>query len=144
MMNRKKIYTAGKMSGLTYDQQMGWRKEVVHQISHAAKIVNPPEYYNPLDVNTAEVEMEAMIWDLNQIRDSDIVLVNLDGIDTSIGTHCEIGFINAINSFGDKHIYLVGFGKDKEELHPWIRMSLFHWEQDLESALDYICRYLLV
>ena len=148
-MNSYKIYLAGKMSGLTYDEQMGWRNEISRFLEYNTAgnvkltIISPPRYYNPNDENAASIEEEAMKWDLNQIRDSNIVVVNLDDIASSIGTHIEIGFINAMNSFGHKHIYVVGFGKTKpDELHPWIRHNLFHYEPCAGSAARYICDYL--
>ncbi len=138
------------MGGLPYEKQMMWRRTIADKFKEcedrfAVKVINPPEYYNPLDEDAYAVEREAMIWDLNQIKECDIVIVNLDGIEDSIGTHCELGYINAVNSFGNKHIYVIGFGNSPvENLHPWIQMNLFHWEPDITSTVDYICSHLLI
>jgi len=144
--NSIKIYTAGKMSGLSYTEQTAWRidfeEALLSKASCKVTIVNPPMYYNYLSQNHNS-EAEVKEWDLNQVRDSDIVVVNLQGIESSIGTHFELGFINAINSFGGKHIYVVGIGNPKK-LHPWIDLSMFRCEPDVESAADYIANYLLV
>ena len=141
----KKIYTAGKMSGLTLNKQVSWRNEfasLVEDLGVSVNVVIPPFYYNPGDPDAANIEAEAKEWDLAQIRDSDIVVINLDGIEDSIGTHYELGYINAINSFGNKHIYVVGFGGNKE-LHPWIKLTLFHWEPNVIGAADFVAKYLL-
>lgn len=144
--NSVKIYTAGKMSGLSFAEQTDWRtsfeKVLLSKASRPVCVVIPPMYYNYLSHNHNS-EAEVKEWDLNQIRESNIVVVNLQGIESSIGTHFELGFINAINSFGGKHIYVVGIG-DPEKLHPWIGLSLFRCEPDVESAADYIANYLLV
>lgn len=140
----KKIYTAGKMSGLTLNEQVGWRNEfasLVEDLGVSVNVVIPPLYYDPGDPDAANIEAEAKEWDLAQIRDSDIVVINLDGIEDSIGTHYELGYINAINSFGNKHIYVVGFG-GKKELHPWIKLTLFHWEPNVIGAADFVAKYL--
>ena len=146
LKNSVKIYTAGKMSGLSYGEQMNWRSEfekaLLSKASVPVTVVNPPAYYNYLaDNHNSEAEVKE--WDLNQVRDSGIVVVNLNDIESSIGTHFELGFINAINSFGNKHIYVVGIGS-AEKLHPWISLSLFRCEPDVESAADYIANYLLI
>lgn len=141
-----KIYTAGKMSGLSFAEQTDWRsafeKALLSKASRPVTVVIPPMYYNYLSQNHNS-EAEVKEWDLNQIRDSDIVVVNLQGIESSIGTHFELGFINAINSFGEKHIFVVGIG-NSENVHPWIGLSMFRCEPDIESAADYIANYLLV
>lgn len=144
-MKRIKIYTAGKMGGLDYGEQMGWRNAVEGAVRGRidnADFVHPPVFYNPNDPNAWCTEDEAMEWDLNQIRDSDVVIVNTDTIDDSIGTHYELGFINAINSFGSKHVYVIGIGL-KRELHPWIERSLFKWVETVDEAADYITYYMM-
>lgn len=142
----KKIYTAGKMSGLTREEQLGWRTEFASLLDDvmgiSVKVVNPPLFYDPNDPDASSVEAEAKEWDLAQIRDSDVVVINLDGIEDSIGTHYELGYINAINSFGNKHIYVVGFG-GKRDFHPWIKLSLFRWEPNVIAAADFVAKFCL-
>lgn len=141
-----KIYTAGKMGGLTYEQQMGWRKHIEELIkAHSdANIVfvHPPEFYQ-YGENLHKSEKEAMDWDLSQIKDSDIVVVDLSTIADSIGTHIELGVVNAMNQFGYKHIHVVGVGTPNTD-HPWLSLSLLRQEDDLEDAADYIVDYLLL
>ena len=89
-----------------------------------------------------QTEREAMIWNLNQLRESDIVVVRLDDIGDSVGTHMELGFIEAINQMGDHHIYVIGVGRPNIE-HPWLNEVLFRREKTMKDAAEYISTYLL-
>ena len=141
-----KIYTAGKMSGLTFSQQMKWRREVECQLrmfsDKPLKFLHPPLYYN-YETKLHKTEAEIKTWELNQIRDCDIVVVNLNEINSTVGTHFELGFIDAMNMFGNKHIYVVGIG-DNKNLHPWIELSMLRIEPTIKEACSFICNYLLI
>lgn len=143
-MKTFKIYTAGKMYGLSYSDQIEWRIELerlIRTVSDNVFFVHPPHYYR-YD-NEHWDEREAMIWCLSQIRDSDIVVVNLNQIGKSIGTNMELGFIEAINQMSDKHIHVVGVGEPDIE-HPWLNKILLHQEATLKQAAAYISAYLLI
>ena len=146
-LKQYKIYTAGKMTGLTYEEQMGWRDAVGRAIREKSEksvlVVNPPKYYNPNDAHASKLDAEAKEWDLSQIADSDIVIFNLNDIESSIGTLYELGFANAINSYTNRHIYIIGVG-GKRPMHPWIESGLFRWEPDFWSAADYIVSHLII
>lgn len=143
-MKTYKIYTAGKMGGLTYNQQMKWRKDFENILcSRCDKdliFVHPPIFYQ---YNDEADEREAREWDISQLKDSDIVIVNLSNIADSIGTHIEIGIVEAMNEFGYKHIHLIGVG-EPNTYHPWIQMGMFKTVKTVEEAADYISTYLLL
>ena len=140
-----KIYTAGKMGGLTYSQQTDWRlkieKLIKERTSANVVFIHPPLFYR-YGENLHKNESEVMEWDLSQIRDSDIVVVDFEDISDSIGTHIELGFIKAINEFGNKHIFVIGIGKPNID-HPWLSLIPLRQEDTIESAADYISTYLL-
>lgn len=141
-----KIYTAGKMSGISFGQQMDWRNKVERELlkltDEPVKFIHPPLYFN-YECDLHKTEAEIKTWELNQIRDCDIVVANLNGIDSTIGTHFELGFVDAVNTFGNKHIYVVGIG-DGKNLHPWIELSMLRIEPTIEAACSYISEYLLI
>lgn len=141
-----RIYTAGKMSGIPFEEQMQWRKEFENSMKtftdKKLSFLHPPLYYNYEKLNH-KTEAEIKEWELNQIRECDIVIVNLNGINTTVGTHFELGFINAINMLGTKHIYVIGIGEETN-IHPWIELSIFRHEPNIESACEYIAEYLLI
>ena len=148
-MRTYKIYTAGKMSGLTEDEQMRWRLEFEHLLriythlkSKSFVCVHPPEYYQ-YDKSYHQTEREAMQWDLAQIRDSDIVVVNLDNIADSIGTNMELGYSEGMNQFGAHHIHVIGIGASNID-HPWIGEMMFRHAQTVNEAAEYIAEYLLL
>lgn len=131
------------MGGLSYAEQMKWRNhfETVlrARCDKSLTFVHPPMFYQYGDETN---EREARMWEINQLKDSDIVVVDLTTIADSIGTHIELGIIEAMNEFGYKHIHLIGVGEPNIS-HPWIQIGLFRQENTLEDAADYISTYLL-
>lgn len=143
----KKVYTCGKMSGLTFAQQMEWRSNIEHEVrirayySADVKFIHPPMFYN-YEEDNQQSEREILEWEMAQLHDCDIVVVNLDGIEDTTGSHMELGAVHGINMFGDKHIFVIGLGKD-ENLHPWIKESCIRIEDSCSKVAEYICNYLL-
>lgn len=143
----KKIYTCGKMSGISFSEQMEWRLRIECEVKKIldfgqnVKFVHPPMFYN-YEENYQKSEREILEWEMAQVHDCDIVIVNLDGIDSTVGSHMELGAVQGINRFGDKHIFVVGLGKD-DGLHPWIKETCIRIEDDYAKAAEYIVEYLL-
>lgn len=82
-------------------------------------------------------------WEINQVMDSDIVVYDLSNIKDSIGTHIEMGIVQAVNRLPGKHIATIGIGKPDTD-HPWIKTSMFYQVADIEEAADFICTYLIL
>lgn len=145
-MERYKIYTSSKMSGVPYDEQLRWRHELENRIKSLTDVplrfVHPPLYYN-YGVTLHKSEREIKEWELAQIKESNIVVVNLDGVNDSVGTHYELSYIDAINRSYPNHIFVIGIGDDSN-IHPWIKESLFRCESNIESAARFITSYLLI
>lgn len=143
----KKIYTCGKMSGISFIEQMMWRSRIESEIKssldcgQSVKFIHPPLYYN-YEENNHKTEREILEWEMTQVHDCDILIVNLDGIEDTTGSHMELGAVQGINRFGDKHIFVVGLGKS-DNLHPWIKESCIRIEDDYAKAAEYIVEYLL-
>jgi hypothetical protein len=135
------------MSGISYAQQMIWRKEIQLAIglrtNKDVTYIHPPQYYGYHE-QLHKSEQEIKDWELQQVCDSDIVIVNLEDIDLSIGSHIELGAVCGANLVGSKHINVVSFGKPKENLHPWISLCCLRHEDDMNDLADYIATYLLV
>lgn len=139
-----KIFTSGKMGGLSYEEQMKWRKNLEKAIKLRCNkniiFVHPPMYYQ---YGNEKNEREAKEWEINQLKDSDIIVVNLTTIADSIGTHIELGIVEAMNEFGYKHIHVIGIGNPNTN-HPWIQMGLLKQVDTIDEAADYILSYLLL
>lgn len=142
-----KIYTVGKMKNISFQKQMGWRNEIAALIKSKTEqplnFIHPPMFYN-YEQKDNKTEQEIKEWELNQVKNSDILIVNLDGINDSIGSHFELCTADTINSIKDKHIFIIGIGKSKEPIHPWIELCLFRQEDNYEKAAEYIVNYLLI
>lgn len=154
MSKEIKIYTCGRMKGTTYEEQMIWRKNIERLIysrfSNSDKVntlrlsfVHPPNYYR-YEEDYQKSEREIMEWELNQVRNSDILIVNTDGIEESVGSHFEMGVAWAMNHFGNKPISVIGINENNTELHPWIKESFLRVEDSLGDAADYIVDYLII
>lgn len=145
-MKTYKIFTAGKMGGLSYDQQIAWRREIEDLIRKATTksvaFVHPPMFYQYKE-NDPQNNVESMNWEISQLIDSDILIVDLNNISYSIGTHIELGIAEAVNKIAQKNIFIVGVGKPDTN-HPWIVNGMFHCEETPEDAADYIVNNLLV
>lgn len=145
-MKEYKIYTAGKMAGLTYNEMMMWREHieelVAERTSKIIKFIHPPKYFLPGNY-TKKFEGKVKEWDINQVKNSDIVIVNLDGVNSSAGTHFELSMVDAINSMTDRHIFVVAVGEEKSGLHPWIEDSIHYRAKSFDDAAEYIVMYLL-
>lgn len=141
-MKTYKIYTAGKMGGLDYKSQMEWRLRLEDRIKFLSDkkviFIHPPKFYD-YDYPNQE---EAKRWEINQLLTSDIVVINLDNISSSIGTIMELAMVYALNNYGGKHISIIGIGNPNTD-HPWILSSIDNTFENSDFAADYINEYLL-
>lgn len=139
-MHNLKIYLAGKMSGLTMEQMNTWRNELEFRLSVYAemskckiKILNPVKYYN-FEVVKHQTEREVKDFDLRLVNSSDIVVVNLDGLQTSDGTKYELHDARKANipvlAFGDCELY--------EKLHPWTQDNITRVDKTMDDIAMYI------
>ena len=75
----KKIFTSGKMSGLSMAEQTAWRNKAERYIKTFSeehlRFIHPPNFYN-YENDISKSEHEIKDFDINQVRDSDILLVN--------------------------------------------------------------------
>ena len=142
-MERYKIFTAGKMGGLSHLEQMEWRRKLEELIrlktDKKITFIHPPLFFD-YDFSDQSAAKE---WELNQIMESDIVVFDLSNIKESIGTHIEMGVIHTVNRFPGKHITTIGIGKPNTD-HPWIKSGFFYSVDDIEEAADFIVTYLLI
>ena len=95
-MKELKIYLAGKMSGLSHAEMINWRIEISKKLLEIVRfyscnldIINPVYYYN-FEKQDYQSDKEVKEFDLKHVVTSDIVIVNLDGLNTSDGTKYEV------------------------------------------------------
>ena len=136
-----KIYLAGKMSGLSFNEMNEWRNEAVSKLYNEAdycgksiKVVNPVTYYN-FEEKRHQTEIEVKEFDLTHVITSDIIIVNLVGLSDSIGTIIELhdAYYHhkiPVIAFGEKNLY--------DNLHPWVQNEITRVESSLDNAIEYI------
>ena len=145
-MNRN-VYLAGAMSCYfntnQHDYPKQWRedaKKYVKELYDGITLVSPTDYYE-IGKNYHKSESEVMRFDLRMVRESDIVLVNLKDLHSSLGTSDEIlyAFISGKP--------VIGFLDDEsgvKDVHPWKIEQIDRIETGknaMRRAIDYIYRY---
>ena len=140
-MKHLKIYLAGKMNGLTYSEMNDWRVKIKEKLLKATEItgytitvINPVDFYNFEEVRyQSEIEVED--YDLAHVVSSDIVIVNVDGLDTSDGTKIELHDANYHHRIPVIALDMKGKYWD---LHPWIKRNITRFEANMDRVIDYI------
>lgn len=140
-MKNFKIYLAGQMSGISFEDSDAWRKDVKHYFNaykhHYDKlltIINPNDYYS-FKEKRHETEKEIIRFDLNMVRTSDLILVNLNG--NSIGTAMELMLAHEL------HKPIIGYKDDDKELHPWLEHVCDRVFKNLYDTIGYVEDYYL-
>lgn len=139
-MKELTIYEAGKMSGLGLQQMLTWRIELTKELEDTAELVgakvnaiNPVNYFNFVQ-KRHQTEEEIMKFDLAKVKNSDIVIVNMEGLNTSIGTCIEV------YEAYKREIPVLAFGSNQlyEELHPWIQCCITRHDETYKKTVKYI------
>ena len=134
------------MCGITYENAMSWRRMIEELIKESTdkpiRFIHPPLYYN-YEQRNHKTEKEVKDWEINAIRHSDIIIVNLDNINESVGSHYELATADAVSAYTGNKIFIIGIGGLTEIIHPWILDSIHRREDDFKSAAEYITNYLL-
>lgn len=121
-----------------------WRayvRDFFETYSDVYKIVSPTDYYK-YGENYHKTDAEVFRFDLRKVRESDIVLVNLNDIRKSIGSCIEIYEAYRNN------IPVIGFLDDElpigdmiTKIHPWIYYCVDRIETGIDS-MNEVCDYI--
>lgn len=118
-----------------------WREKFKLELLRAAgisgiqvKIINPVDFYN-FEEKRYQSEEEVEEYDLAHVITSDIIIVNLEGLNSSDGTKIELHDAHYHNkipviAFGDPGLY--------DKLHPWVKRDITRVERNMEEAIKYI------
>ena len=129
------------MENLSFEEQSKWRQKVMDAIKFNYDCEKKPIFFNPVNYfNFEEVkyksEREVMEFDLNGLRNSDIVLVNFND-PSSLGTCAELAIAYEMK------IPIVGINKDGQELHPWLKCFCNRICGSLKEAVEYVWEFYL-
>lgn len=136
---KKRIYLSGAMAGVSYEEQSAWRSQIINLIHLKTSRIS---FFNPLNYFTYEepvhkTEKQIMNFELNAIRNSDLVIVNFNE-HKSVGTTCELAIAY------EHRIPIIGLNNNNVyKLHPWhIEMCDVIFDNAVELT-DYVYYYYL-
>lgn len=141
-MKSIEIYMAGAMGSIPIEEQKRWRSQIVNAIKfgdyHYEKkpiFFDPTQYYG-FEETRHITEREVLEFDLNALRNSDLVIVNFND-PTSLGTCSELAIAY------ENRIPIVGINKDNKELHPWLVEFTTRMCKDIREAVEYTVEFFL-
>ena len=140
-METVKIYLSGGMGSLSFEEQLLWRQKIIDAIEYNYECAKKPVFFNPVNYyNFEEVryksQREVMEFDLNALRNSDLVIVNFNDPE-SLGTCAELAIAY------DMKIPIVGINKDDKVLHPWLCEFTTRMCSSLKEAVEYTVDFYL-
>ena len=134
------IYLSGGMGSLSWEEQTEWRLMIENEIKrrdYEKKPVffNPTRYFN-FEEKRHKTEREAMEFDLNALRNSDLVIVNFND-ERSLGTCSELAIAYEMK------IPIIGINIDNKELHPWLNEFTLRMCDSIDECIEYILDFYL-
>ena len=134
----KYIYLAGGISGLSLEEQNGWRTRFENfavncDLFNKVSIFNPVSHIEELNPDKMD-ERQAMEYDLSMLRRSDLVIMNFNN-PGSIGTACELGIAY------EKRIPVLGINIDNKELHEWQQLMCHKIFTNWDSMIIYFINH---
>lgn len=141
-MKAIKIYLAGRCKGLE-DEGASWRQKITEMLKFCAsmtgtrvKIFDPTKFFSYKE-EKHKTQKQIKHYYFHRLRECDVVIVNCNDTNFSIGTAQEIQF--AV----DNNIPVVGFGTT--EMYPWItEVDCQVVFDSIHECVDYIRDYYLV
>ena len=142
-----KVYLAGAMSCYhkenNIEKATKWREKAEEYFKNNTEnfeCINPMRFYS-IGSSYHTSDFEPMRFDLRKVKESRVVLVNLESLDKSLGTSDEIlyAYLNDVP--------VVGFLEDESLLHTiheWknIQIDRIEYGEDAqERAMEYIKNY---
>ena len=147
MSKHLKIYLAGAMSGLSFEEMNHWRettkkrlKQMGNLVDYKLSVINPVDFYN-FESKNYQSEEEVEDYDLAHVISSDVIIVNLEGLNTSVGTIIELHDANyhhkiPVIALGNKKLY--------DNLHPWIKRDITRFEENIDDVVMYIKSFYMI
>ena len=109
----KKIYLAGCCSAISKEEREQWRLQLKCQLDDYFNLFNPCDLDDEYEYGNLNTSNEVMKYLLYKLKDSDIVVVNLDNSKLSCGTTGELVLANHLNK------PIVGFGTKEDTWYEW-------------------------
>lgn len=132
----------GKFGKQNFSKSNEWRRFCKYNLetftsSYNVKVINPNDYFNFADDPPKyKSEREIMEFDLNKLRNSDLIICNFNDA-YSLGTMAELAIAY------ERRIPVIGLDIDKQSLHPWQIEMCTRIFDDMEDMLFYIWDFYL-
>lgn len=134
------VYLAGgmwKFSKENFAEGNEWRiycKDALERFDcdYMVRVINPNSYFNFLDDPPKyKSQSEIMRFDLNKLRNADLVVVNFNDAH-SLGTQSEIAIAY------ERRIPVIGVDVNKQKLHPWQIAMCERIFDNMDDLIDYV------
>ena len=140
-MNIYKIYMAGGMTDLSFEEQNNWRLAVKKNLEnydcdYKVKCFNPVDFYNMYDSSLYDSDLEVMQFDLHNVKTSNLVIMNFNDM-RSLGSQSELAIA------WERGIPVIGLNESEQQLHSWQYCMCSKVFTNMDDMLDYIKRYYL-
>lgn len=130
------------MSSFSFEEQYTWRNQIIEAVkwNYDSKTKNPI-FFNPVNYYSLQNQLhnnhrEAMEFNLNALRNSNLVIVNFNE-PNSLGTCAELAIAY------EMRIPIIGINKDNKELHPWLTCFTNKMCKNLKEAVSYVVEFYL-
>lgn len=134
-MKERKIYLAGSITGTSIENHSGWRDKLSETIElvtdRRVKCFNPIEHISEL----MPMRDWGLKYDLNMLRECDLMVVNLDYNDHSIGTNIEIGVAL------ENKIPILIYHTQPLDMHVWHVYAAEAVFDDYENMIAYLVNH---
>lgn len=136
------VYLSGGMGNLSFDEQYQWRKQIQNAIKFSGfnfkkniEFFNPVNYYNFTE-KRHRTEREIVEFDLNALRNSDLVIVNFND-PKSLGTCAELAIAYEMRK------PVIGINESGCELHPWLVEFTTRMCDTIEESIEHVINFYL-
>lgn len=138
-MNNYKIYLSGGMQSFgkdNFNESNNWRKYCKNALENCecdykVKVFNLNDYFNFYDEPQYKSDREVMNYDLRNLRNSDLVVVNFND-PKSLETMAELAIAH------DRDVPIIGVNESDVELHPWFVCMCERIFDNIDEMLEYV------
>lgn len=128
------------MSGISWEEQTEWRRQVMDIINNSyhkksVTFFDPTRFYNFKEKHQKS-EREVMEFDLCNLRNSDLVIVNINN-QRSLGTMSELILAK------EYRIPVIGWNSCDEELHPWLSECFTRMCDNISDTTEHVIDFYL-
>ena len=138
MSKSYKVFLIGNPAYYDYAK---WRNNITDKLTEYQE--NNISFVHTLDYYDEPFTEETRVWELNELQDSDLVIVDLYDIANNISAHCMLAAVQMMNKIRLKHTFVIGIGKSNTD-NIWLNSCIFKQFTTLDDAVEYITDKILI